>query len=54
MGAGFYGVPLEVSARIMLNTMAEFLKGDSSLEQVIICVLDYREYLPFKEKMESM
>ncbi len=55
MGTGFYGIPLDVSARVMLDTMREFLqKGDTSLEELIICVMDHHEYLPFKKKFESL
>lgn len=56
MGTGFYGVPLNLSAKIMLDTMIAFLKfeANTSLGEIIICVNDYRDYVPFREKMESM
>lgn len=54
MGTGFYGVPLEVSASVMLDSITSFLKNDTSLEEVIICVIDHRDYVPFRKKMESL
>lgn len=54
MGAGFYGVPLELSADVMLDCIKSFLEQDTSLEEVIICVIDYRDYVPFRNKMESL
>jgi O-acetyl-ADP-ribose deacetylase (regulator of RNase III) len=54
MGAGFYGVSLEMAAKVMLDCIKSFLERGSSLEEVIICVIDYRDYVPFKKKMETM
>jgi len=54
MGTGFYGVPLELSAKVMIDTFKDFLRGETPLEEAIICVIDYRDYLPFKKKMESI
>jgi O-acetyl-ADP-ribose deacetylase (regulator of RNase III) len=54
MGTGFYGVPLELSANVMLDCFKSFLEKGSSLEEVIICVIDYRDYVPFKKKMDTL
>jgi len=54
MGAGFYGVPLDLSADVMIDCIKAFLERDTSLEEVIICVIDYRDYVPFRKKMEGM
>ena len=51
MGAGFYGVPLEMSARVSVETVRSFLEMDTSLEEVIICALDDREFIPFQKQM---
>lgn len=50
MGAGFYGVPLADCARVMAETIAAYLRGDTDIEKVIICVLDSREYAPFESE----
>jgi O-acetyl-ADP-ribose deacetylase (regulator of RNase III) len=54
MGAGFYGVPLDLCATVMLDVIKSFLQKGTSLEEVIICVIDYRDYVPFSKKMESV
>jgi O-acetyl-ADP-ribose deacetylase (regulator of RNase III) len=54
MGTGFYGVPLDLSAGVMLDSIKAFLQKDVSLQEVIICVVDYRDYAPFKKKLESI
>jgi O-acetyl-ADP-ribose deacetylase (regulator of RNase III) len=54
MGVGFYGIPLDLCAGIMLGTLEEYLKRETSLKEVIICVRDSREYGPFQRKMKEM
>ncbi|MFZ0890029.1 MAG: macro domain-containing protein [Candidatus Binataceae bacterium] len=54
MGAGFHGVPLALCATIMLETIGDFLRGETSLAEVTICVLDRREHAVFREKMEKL
>jgi len=54
MGTGFYGIGLELSADIMLETIKDHLQGKTNLEEIIICVNDNREYVPFKLKVESL
>jgi len=54
MGAGFYGVPLDLCARVMLETLREHLLGETELEEVTICVLDRREYLAFAERLRNL
>jgi O-acetyl-ADP-ribose deacetylase (regulator of RNase III) len=54
MGAGFYGVPLGQSAEITLNTIKEYLSGETKLDDVVVCLLDNREYIPFEKKFSSM
>jgi len=54
MGAGFYGVPLELCARVMTETISEFARRDGSLETVIVCAGDRREYAAFETKVASL
>ncbi len=54
MGAGFYGVPLEQSSEITLNTIKQYLSNGSNLENVVICLLDNREYVPFEKQLSTM
>jgi O-acetyl-ADP-ribose deacetylase len=54
MGAGFYGVPLEVCARVTLEVAKKYLEESKSLREVIFCLRDSREYKPFQAQMEKM
>ncbi|GBD95445.1 MAG TPA: macro domain-containing protein [Nitrospirae bacterium] len=54
MGAGFYGVPLDVSARITVQTIAGHLKNGSSIKDVVICALDNREYKPIQAELDKL
>jgi O-acetyl-ADP-ribose deacetylase (regulator of RNase III) len=54
MGAGFYGVPLDACARIMIGSIQQHLSGESGLEEVVIFVADKREYDPFKSALADI
>ncbi len=54
MGAGFYGVPLDQSAEITLNTIKEYLSGETNLDDVVVCLNDNREYILFDKKFSSL
>jgi len=54
MGAGFYGVPLEVCSTLMLEVIKGFLQANTSLEEIVICVIDKREFNAFKDKVEKL
>ncbi|MBI4825956.1 MAG: macro domain-containing protein [Nitrospirae bacterium] len=44
MGAGFYGVPIDTSAKITIETITDYLNSGSEIKDVIICANDKREY----------
>ena len=50
MGYGFYGIPLDTCSKLMLEVIRNYLSNVSSIEEVVICVLDNREYDAFKNK----
>lgn len=52
MGTGFYGVPLDLSARVMLKTLRNHLNGNTSIEKVVISVIDQREFKAFQNVLE--
>jgi len=54
MGSGFYGTPLDTCARIMLKTFKKFVDGGSSIKEIVICVLDEREYKAFQKEWEIL
>jgi len=54
MGTGFYMVPLDLCARVMIDTIAGYLKGETAIEDVVICVMDSREFAPFQSQLASL
>jgi O-acetyl-ADP-ribose deacetylase (regulator of RNase III) len=54
MGAGFYGVPLDLCAKVILSTVKKYLESSTSLEEVVFCLNDLREYKPFQERLKEM
>ena len=53
LGAGFYGVPLPLCARVMVAALREFFeRRPSTVEQVTICVIDRREFAAFEKEIE--
>ncbi|MFH1374169.1 MAG: macro domain-containing protein [bacterium] len=54
MGYGFYGVPLNQSAELTLETIVSFLENQTCLEEVLVCLWDHHEYKPFQNKLESL
>lgn len=54
MGAGFYGVPLDVSATITLGTISDYLMNETKIEEVVIFLLDNRDYKPFQQRLASL
>lgn len=54
MGAGFYGVPLPVSAETTLRAARDYLCQETGIEEVVVCLLDDREYGPFAERLSAL
>ena len=54
MGTGFYGIPLNTCATIMLRAIKNHIAQNSSIKEIVICVLDNREYRVFQEQWESL
>jgi O-acetyl-ADP-ribose deacetylase (regulator of RNase III) len=48
MGAGFYGIPVPVSARVMMTTLREHMEKGSGLREVVICLLDHPQTIAFR------
>lgn len=53
IGSGLYQVPLELSARVMVETVARYLEGDGSLREVSFVALDSREYKPLQAAIKG-
>lgn len=53
MGTGFYGVPLNLSARVMYDVFHNHLSGVTSLQKIAVYVMDEREFKAFKTIWEN-
>jgi O-acetyl-ADP-ribose deacetylase (regulator of RNase III) len=53
LGVGFYGIPLDLCARVMLEVITDHASKNSSIEEIVICVLDNREFRAFQNAWES-
>jgi O-acetyl-ADP-ribose deacetylase len=51
IGTGFYQVDLGLCARVLVDTVSEYLSGSTGLKEVVFVALDTREYKPFEAKM---
>ncbi|MFH1540048.1 MAG: macro domain-containing protein [bacterium] len=54
MGTGFYGVPMPLSSKVMMETITEHLRGNTSIEEVTICTVDDRDFNAFKGTFEKI
>ncbi|MGD2216688.1 MAG: macro domain-containing protein [Gemmatimonadales bacterium] len=54
MGAGYYGIPPHLCARVMLELIRSHLEGDACIKEVVICVLDTPQYNAFKDQLEKI
>jgi O-acetyl-ADP-ribose deacetylase (regulator of RNase III) len=54
MGTGFYGIPLDRSAEVCLDTAKEYLRNKTGIDEIVFCAIDSREFAPFKIKLDKM
>ena len=54
MGAGFFGVPLDISAKVTVSCVKEFLKNKTNLREVVLCMLDSKQFKAFQEQLAKL
>jgi O-acetyl-ADP-ribose deacetylase len=54
LGAGFYGMPLDRCARILVKTVSDALRTDSPIREIVFCLRDNREYRAFAAEIEKL
>lgn len=54
MGAGYYGIPPEVCARVMLAEIGKHLRSVTGIREVILCVLDSRQHASFEAALAAL
>lgn len=52
ISTGIFGFPKDRCADIMLKTIIEYLKGDTFLKEVIMCLYDDETYKIFEERLK--
>jgi O-acetyl-ADP-ribose deacetylase (regulator of RNase III) len=50
IGTGLYQVPMDLCARVMVDTVTEHLGNGTTLQEVLFVLPDTREYKPFEAK----
>jgi len=53
LGTGFYGVPLDLCARVMVETIQDLLEKPTTLQETTICVVDRRDFAGFQKRIEA-
>jgi O-acetyl-ADP-ribose deacetylase (regulator of RNase III) len=48
LGAGYYGIPPVVTARVTVDTIREYLAKDTGIEEIVICVFDTPQFDAFQ------
>lgn len=54
MGAGYYGIAPDLCARVMLDVMRRHVEGQTAIEEIVICVLDSRQYNTFRAQLNAV
>jgi O-acetyl-ADP-ribose deacetylase (regulator of RNase III) len=53
IGTGLYQVPLDLSARVMLETVERHLRGQTTLKEVAFVALDKREHTALEAQLKG-
>lgn len=53
ISTGIYGFPLERAAKLMLTEAADYLRGGTGLERVIVCLFGASAYRAFARQLED-
>lgn len=53
IGTGLYQVPLDLCASVLMDTVADHLRGPTSLKEVLFVAFDSREYKPLAAALEG-
>lgn len=54
MGAGYYGIAPDISARVMTEELQRHLSGDTRIKEVVICVFDSNQFNSFKGPVAAL
>lgn len=54
MGAGYYGIPRDLCARVMVDVIKNHLAGKTGIKEVVICVLDKSQFQAFQARLATL
>lgn len=54
MGAGYYGIPPDLCARVMLESLEEHLSRGSGISEVLVSVLDAAQQRAFESALDTL
>ena len=54
MGSGFYGVPPDICAEIMVSEVKTYLENNTKIREVVFCPLHTRDFNPLKARLEVL
>lgn len=54
IGTGLYQVPLDLSARVLLETASSHLAGDTTIDEVLLVALDSRDWAPLAASLSNL
>lgn len=53
ISTGAYGYPMPAAARVILSTIVDYLKGDTQVERVLVCLFDRYALTTFDETLRQ-
>jgi len=54
MGSGFYGVPPELCAGVMVSEVKKYVENGSIIKEVVFCALHTRDFNPLNAELEAL
>jgi len=54
ISTGVFGYPLKRCARIMVESVVDYLRGDTALERVVFCLFDQEAYDAFELELKGL
>ena len=54
MGAGYYGIPAGLCARVMLEVIKSYLEGETGIKELVVCVLDTPQHDAFLSELAAL
>jgi O-acetyl-ADP-ribose deacetylase (regulator of RNase III) len=54
ISTGIFGFPMDRCARIMLNTVCDYLRGETGLRRVVFCLFGEESYRTFEDTLRDI